>query len=95
MDYQPAKLAQVEGFAVAHLEKAPGARINIAGTFRTRRSLTAAMIAAEGNIVYQGLVEEDGTFHRVEVPVVVRSYGKVAEFRSCGRPRVVTRAGNL
>lgn len=88
MDYQPATLAQVEGFAVARLETASAKPPKIVGTFRTRHSLTAAMIASEGNIVYSGLAEINGTLHHVEVPVVVRSYGKVAEFRSCGMPRV-------
>ena len=74
----------MEGFAVAHVHRTSDDELEIAGTFRTKRSLTAAMIASEGNIVYRGPVEDGGVVTEVEVPVTVRSYGKMASFQSCG-----------
>lgn len=89
MTYKPAKLGCLEGFAVAHVHKASSKKQEIIGTFRTRRSLTAVMIASEGNIVYRGPVEDDEGLKQVEVPVTVRSYGKMATFQSCGAPKVL------
>jgi hypothetical protein len=78
----------MDGFAVANLHRTSGDELEIVGTFRTRRSLTAVMIASEGNIVYRGPVEDGDVVREVEVPVTVRSYGKVASFQSCGTPVV-------
>ncbi len=88
MTYEPAKLGPLEGFAIAHIHKISGNEMEIVGTFRTRRSLTAVMIASEGNIVYRGPVEDGDELKEVEVPVTVRSYGKMASFQSCGTPVV-------
>ncbi len=78
----------MEGFAVAHVHRTPGDELEIVGTFRTKRSLTAVMIASEGSIVYRGPVEDGDMVKEVEVPVTVRSYGKMASFQSCGTPIV-------
>lgn len=86
--YEPAKLGCMEGFAVAHVHRISGDELEIVGTFRTKRSLTAVMIASEGNIVYRGPVEDGNVVKEVEVPVTVRSYGKMASFQSCGTPIV-------
>ena len=67
----------MEGFAVAHFHKTSSNEPEIVGTFRTRCSLTAAVIALEGNIVYRGPVEDGDVVREVEVPVTVRSYGKM------------------
>lgn len=88
MTYEPAKLGCMEGFAVAHVHRTSGDELEIVGTFRTKRSLTAVMIASEGNIVYRGPVEDGDVLKEVEVPVTVRSYGKMASFQSCGAPIV-------
>ncbi len=82
----------MEGFAVAHIHRTSDDELEIVGTFRTRRSLTAAMIASEGNLVYRGPVEDGAVVREVEVPVTVRSYGKMASFKSCGAPIVSRRA---
>jgi hypothetical protein len=86
--YEPANLGCMEGFAVAHVHRTSGNNVEITGTFRTRRSLTAVMIASEGNIVYRGPVEDGDALKQVEVPVTVRSYGKMASFQSCSTPVV-------
>lgn len=86
--YEPAKLGCMEGFAVAHVHRTSSDELEIVGTFRTKRSLTAVMIASEGNIVYRGPVEDGDMVKEVEVPVTVRSYGKMASFQSCGTPIV-------
>lgn len=78
----------MEGFAVAFVHRTSGDELEIVGTFRTRRSLTAAMIALEGNIVYRGPVEDGDVLKEVKVPVTVRSYGKMASFKSCAAPIV-------
>ena len=88
MTYEPAKLGCMEGFAVAHAHRDSSNELEIVGTFRTRRSLTAVMIALEGNIIYRGPVEDGDVLKEVEVPVTVRSYGKMASFQSCGAPIV-------
>lgn len=88
MMYEPAKLGCMEGFAVAHAHRTSSNELEIVGTFRTKRSLTAVMIASEGNIVYRGPVEDGDVLKEVEVPVTVRSYGKMASFQSCGTPIV-------
>lgn len=76
----------MEGFAVAHVQRTPSNELEIVGTFRTRRSLTAVMIASEGNIVYRGPVEDGDVVKKVEVSVIVRSFGKMASFQSCSAP---------
>ncbi len=86
--YELAKLGCMEGFAVAHVHRTSSDELEIVGTFRTRRSLTAVMIASEGNIVYRGPVEDGDMVKEVEVPVTVHSYGKMASFQSCGTPIV-------
>lgn len=86
MTYEPARLGCVEGFAVAYMHRTSGNEQEITGTFRARRSMTAVLIASEGNIVYTGLVEDETILRQVEVFVTVRSYGKVANFQSCGAP---------
>ena len=88
MTYELAKLGYIEGFAVAHAHTTFSNELEIVGTFRTKRSLTAVMIASEGNIVYRGPVEDGNVSKEVEVPVTVRSYGKMASFQSCGTPIV-------
>lgn len=92
--YEPAKLGCIEGFAVAHVHRTSSNKleIEIVGTFRTRRSLTAVMIALEGDIVYRGPVEDGDVLKEVEVPVTVRSYGKMASFQSCSAPIVLEKA---
>ncbi len=82
----------MEGFAVAHVHRTSSNELEIVGTFRTRRSLTAVMIASEGNIVYRGPVEDGEVLKEVEVPVTVRSYGKMASFQSCSAPIVLEKA---
>jgi len=86
--YEPAKLGCMEGFAVAHVHRTSSNELEIVGTFRTNCSLTAAMIASEGNIVYRGPVEDGDVVKEIEFPVTVRSYGKMASFQSCGVPIV-------
>ena len=86
--YEPANLGCMEGFAVAHIHRTSGNNVEITGTFRTRRSLTAVMIASEGDIVYRGPVADGDMLKQVEVPVTVRSYGKMASFQSCSAPIV-------
>ncbi len=78
----------MEGFAVAHVHRTSDNELEIVGTFRTRRSLTAVMIASEGNIIYHGPVEDGDVVREVEILVSVRSYGKMASFQSCGAPVV-------
>ncbi len=92
MTYESAKLGPLEGFAVAHVHKSSDNEPEIVGTFRTKRSLTAVMIALEGNIVYRGPVEDGDVLKEIEVPVIVRSYGKMASFQSCGAPLVSEKA---
>ena len=89
MTYEPATLACLDGYAVAYLHRLDDKTIEIKGTFRARCSVTAIMIAAEGNIVYDGLMDDGETLKHIEVPVTVRSYGKVAAFESCDDPLVI------
>ncbi len=86
--YEPATLACLDGYAVAYLHRSDDKTIEIRGTFRAKRSLTAIMIAAEGEIIYDGLVDDGDTLKHIAVPVTVRSYGKMAAFESCHAPLV-------
>jgi hypothetical protein len=87
--YEPARLVCLEGYAVACLHQTEDESIEIKGTFRARRSVTAIMIAAEGDIVYDGLVDSGQSIKYTIVPVSVRSFGKMAAFESCHDPIVL------
>lgn len=89
MTYEPATLACLDGYAVAYMHQTDDESIEIKGTFRARRSVTAIMIAAEGEIVYDGLVDDGQSIKHAVVPVTVRSYGKMAAFESCHKPIIL------
>jgi hypothetical protein len=83
------RLACLEGYAVAYLHQAEDESIEIKGTVRAWRSVTAIMIAAKGDIIYDGLVDSGRSLKHTIVPVSVRSFGKMAAFESCYEPIIL------
>jgi hypothetical protein len=84
MTLKGAWLDDVEGFATAYVEKLPDAQQVIVGTFKGERTFHDARKGSSARMVYQGLVEDEGAFYRVEVPVTVRIQARAAKFRADG-----------
>jgi hypothetical protein len=82
MTWKWAWMDDIQGFSTAYMEKLPNGQQIVVGTFKGERTFHAAHKGSSARMVYQGLVEDEGTLYRVEVPVAVRIQARAAKFRS-------------
>lgn len=89
MSYQPAKLNKVQGFAIAHLERADEAETEVvAGTFKGERTFFQAYSHTSRKMTYEGFVEHEGLIYYAVVRVQVEVQARQAKFRAVESPTV-------
>jgi hypothetical protein len=89
MNYQPAKLNKVQGFVVAHLERAEENESEVVtGIFKGERTFFQAHSHTSRKMTYEGFVEHEGLIYYAVVRVQVEVQARQAKFRAIEPPAV-------